>query len=184
MIVGLWLLFKWRLWRTRLAGMTWQRYYSGISLFSLPSLAEWSWFSAALSVKMSILLYLPGLLVFLFKRHGLLHTLRHSSTIVLFQVLIALPFLRKHSWPYLSSAFEFSRVFLYKWTVNWRFISEDVFLSHSWALTLLAGQLFTLIAFAMIKWCRNDGGVMSVLNRGLRRPMVGASVKGVSADGV
>lgn len=132
---------------------------------------------------MSILLYLPGLLVFLFKRHGLLHTLRHASIVVSFQVLIALPFLRKHPWSYLSSAFEFSRVFLYKWTVNWRVLSEDVFLSRSWALTLLAGQLFTLIAVA-VKWCRNDGGVVRVLNRGLRKPTVGPSVRGVSADGV
>ena len=133
---------------------------------------------------MSILLYLPGLLVVLFKRHGPFHTLRHVANIVLYQALIALPFLHTHPWSYLSSAFELSRVFLHKWTVNWRFVPEDVFLSRSWASTLLAGQLFTLIAFASVKWCRSDGGVMSILNRALRRPAVGASVKGVPSDGV
>ncbi|KAF8498348.1 mannosyltransferase [Gautieria morchelliformis] len=139
-------------------------------------------FSAALSVKMSILLYLPGLLVVLVKRHGLLHSLRHVATIVLIQVVIALPFLRTHPWSYLSSAFEFSRVFLYKWTVNWRFLSEDVFLGRPWALILLVGQLSTLIAFASIKWCRSDGGAVNAIHRALRNPMVGASTKGVLAD--
>lgn len=133
---------------------------------------------------MSILLYFPGLLVLLFKRHGLLHSLRHVVAIMLLQVLLALPFLRAHPWSYFSSAFEFSRVFFYKWTVNWRFLSENVFLSRPWALTLFAGHLFTLIAFASIKWCRSDGGVVEILCRGLRKPMVGASVKGVAADGV
>lgn len=100
------------------------------------------------------------------------------------QVLLALPFLRVYPWSYLSSAFEFSRVFLYKWTVNWRFLPEDVFLSRPWALALLAAHLSTLIAFGSIKWCRRDGGVLKVLSRGLRKPMVGASVEAVRADGV
>ena len=138
--------------------------------------------SLALSVKMSVLLYVPGLLVLLFKRHGLLHTFRHGSIILFIQILIAFPFLRAHPWSYLASAFEFSRVFLYKWTVNWRFLSEEVFLSKAWTLTLLVGHLGTLVAFVWLKWCRGDGGVWSVLGRGFRKPTTGAGFSRLSSD--
>ncbi|KAF8522184.1 mannosyltransferase [Hysterangium stoloniferum] len=140
-------------------------------------------FSAALSIKMSIFLYLPGLLVVLFKRHGLFHTLRHCAVIAVSQGLIALPFISTYPRSYFASAFEFSRIFLYKWTVNWRFIPEDIFLSRPWAFTLLAMHLCTLVAFATMKWCKADGGVLNVLSRGLRHPTVGATTS-VSADQV
>jgi len=139
-------------------------------------------FSAALSVKMSILLYVPGLVLVLLKRHGLLRTLRHGFRIALIQILVAIPFLRAYPWSYLASAFEFSRVFLYKWTVNWRFLSEEVFLSRTWALALLVGHLSALVAFASFKWCRKDGGVWIVLKRGLRRPTIPAGLTEVTAD--
>lgn len=45
---------------------------------------------------------------------------------------------------YFSKAFEFSRVFFYKWTVNWRFVPESIFLSKPFALTLLAVHLFII----------------------------------------
>ncbi|KAF8577256.1 glycosyltransferase family 58 protein [Ramaria rubella] len=139
-------------------------------------------FSAALSVKMSILLYMPGLLLLLFKRHGLLHTLRQVTVIMLFQALVALPFISAYPWSYISYAFEFSRVFFYTWTVNWRFIPEDVFLSRPWALILLTGHLCTLIAFAFFKWCQGDGGIINVLTQGLRTPRSGASNYDVAPD--
>ena len=131
---------------------------------------------------MSVLLYVPGLVVLLFKRHGLLHTFRHGSIILFIQISIAFPFLYAHPWSYLASAFEFSRVFLYKWTVNWKFLSEEVFLSKAWTLTLLVGHLGTLVAFVSLKWCRGDGGIWNVLSRGLRKPTTGAGSSKVSSD--
>lgn len=139
--------------------------------------------SGALSVKMSILLYLPGLLVIIFKSRGLLATLRCVMTIVLTQVLFALPFLRAHWRSYLNYAFDLSRVFLYKWTVNWRFIDEDTFLSPAWARALLIGHVSTLVAFGLFRWCNSDGGVWKVLDRGIRRPILPAGLARVTADG-
>jgi alpha-1,3-mannosyltransferase len=131
---------------------------------------------------MSILLYLPGLLVIFFKRGGLLWTLKHLSTILLSQILLALPFLRENFWSYLQAAFDLQRVFLYKWTVNWRFVDEETFLSSLWANGLLIGHITMLVAFGLFKWCKPDGTVWSILKRGFRRPGLPAGLVPVSAD--
>ncbi|KAF7322883.1 Dol-P-Man:Man(5)GlcNAc(2)-PP-Dol alpha-1,3-mannosyltransferase [Mycena chlorophos] len=139
-------------------------------------------FSTALSVKMSVLLYLPALLVLLFKRQGLYGMFRHLITIGASQALFALPFLEEDHWAYLNSAFEFTRVFLYKWTVNWRMLDEEVFLSKPWANALLLGHLSVLMAFGLFKWCLQDGGVLAVLKRGIMKPDSPAAYSTVSAD--
>lgn len=69
------------------------------------------------------------------------------------QVLFGYPF-RKASIPYFSRAFELSRAFLYKWTVNWRFISEETFLSRPFALGLLSIHLALLLWFAATRWIK------------------------------
>jgi len=119
---------------------------------------------------MSVILYLPALLVILFKRHGTIHTSVHAVVMVAVQFLIGQDFLRSHPREYLVQAFDLSRVFLYKWTVNWRFVPEDVFLGKQFATTLLIGHVGCLVAFALFKWCRTEGGVFALLERGLRRP--------------
>jgi len=131
---------------------------------------------------MSILLYLPGLLVILFKRRGLLSTIGHIVTIVATQILFALPFLREDPWAYAHSAFDLGRVFLYKWTVNWRIFDEETFLSKNLSMALLVGHLGVLIAFGLFKWCEVDGGVQRVISRGLRRPQLPAGLAPVTAD--
>lgn len=138
--------------------------------------------SAALSVKMSIILYLPGLLVIFFKRRGLVYTIRKLSFIFATQVLFAFPFIRNNWRGYIQGAFDLSRVFLYKWTVNWRMVSEETFLSPQWRRALLLGHVCTLIAFGWNRWCKQDGGVLQVLLRGLRRPTLPASLIPVTAE--
>jgi alpha-1,3-mannosyltransferase len=132
---------------------------------------------------MSAILYLPGLLVILFKRHGALGTLRHLGMVVLTQVILAQDFLRENPAAYLTRSFDISRVFLYKWTVNWRFLPEEIFLRRDWALALLIGHLTALIAFGALKWCAPDGGVYNVLRRGLTRPTRPAMLAPVTSDG-
>ena len=139
-------------------------------------------FSAALSVKMSILLYLPGLLVILFKRKGLFRTGVYMVILVMTQIFFAVPFLMEDARAYAHSAFNLGRVFLYKWTVNWRFIEEDVFLSSRFAITLLVGHATVLILFGLFKWCERDGGVYRVLSRGIRMPLHPAALDKVDAD--
>lgn len=131
---------------------------------------------------MSALLYLPGILVVLFKRNGLLGTARHMLLLVLTQAAIGFPFLSQYPRPYVKSAFEFTRVFLYKWTVNWRFVSEETFLSSAWARGLLLSHLVILVAFGLFKWCNRDGGTWSVIKSGLRFPTKVPTSIPLSAD--
>ncbi|KAA1469550.1 mannosyltransferase [Dentipellis sp. KUC8613] len=138
--------------------------------------------SFALSVKMSAFLYLPGAIVILFRRRGMYTTLRLLVTIASVQAVLAINFLRDSPWSYLKNAFDLSRVFLYKWTVNWRFIDEPTFLSPTFAKALLLGHFSVLVVFGLTRWCRNDGGVLSVIQRGLRRPQSPAGLTTLTAD--
>ncbi|KAL1745653.1 glycosyltransferase family 58 protein [Schizophyllum fasciatum] len=137
--------------------------------------------SIGISIKMSIVLYVPGLLVLLFKRRGLLSTVKHIAVAAVVQISLGLPFLMDHPRAYLGSAFDLSRIFLYKWTVNWRFISEETFLSPRFAKILLVGHVSVLIAFGLFRWCRADGGVARVLGRGFRRPGLPAGLAPVDS---
>ncbi|CAL1704948.1 unnamed protein product [Somion occarium] len=139
-------------------------------------------YGSALSVKMSVLLYLPGILVILFKRRGFLLTIAHTALLICSQAAIGLPFIIHHPRSYLHHAYEFSRAFLYKWTVNWRFVPEETFLSSAWARGLLLGHVLTLVGFGLFKWCRKDGGTFAVLDRGLRFPSMSPSLVPVTAD--
>lgn len=111
-------------------------------------------FSLALGVKMNALLYLPAIILILVQGRGVFKAIRHFLIIIQIQVLIGSPFLVQNTKSYLSKAFEFSRVFLYKWTVNWRFLSEDAFLSSQFSALLLFGHLAALLIFASTRWNR------------------------------
>lgn len=114
-------------------------------------------FSLGLGVKMTVLLALPAVAVILFLGRGFDPAVRHLVRIAQVQVIIALPFLYKNIWGYFGRAFEFSRQFLFKWTVNWRFIGEDVFLSKPFAFTLLGFHAIVLWSFITKKYLRVTG---------------------------
>jgi alpha-1,3-mannosyltransferase len=130
---------------------------------------RWIWgcalFSLALSVKMNVLLFLPGLLFILVRNVGLLKTVLHLTLILGIQVVLGFPFLSNFPSSYFSRAFEFSRVFQYRWTVNLKFLPEWVFVSKPLAIGLLAGHLVTLVFLCHSRWCRSEGGLIAVVKR-------------------
>jgi hypothetical protein len=132
---------------------------------------------------MSALLYLPAFLVVLVKQRGLVTTIRLCLTIFSVQGLLAYPFLLEHPLTYIDNAFNFGRVFLYQWTVNWRFLSEKRFLDPNFAKALLVGHVSVLVAFGLFRWCRTSGGVLAVLNRAIKHPSRPGSPVPVRADG-
>ncbi|KAF8894655.1 ALG3 protein-domain-containing protein [Infundibulicybe gibba] len=138
-------------------------------------------FSAALSVKMSVLLSLPALLLVLVKRSGAARTLRLLFTLLSLQALLAWPFLEHAPLAYISSAFDLARVFEFRWTVNWRMLGEDLFLDKRWARGLMLGHMGALLLFAQ-RWCRREGGVLGMARRVLRTPWRPAGVGVVDAD--
>jgi alpha-1,3-mannosyltransferase len=68
------------------------------------------------------------------------------------KLLLGYPFLAAYPWSYVSRAFEFTRQFQFKWTVNWRFIGEETFLSRPFSLSLLALHISLLTVFLLGRW--------------------------------
>lgn len=119
-------------------------------------------FSWGLGIKMTLLLALPAVAVVLFLGRGLGGSLRLLWLMLQVQVAIAIPFLTNNAKGYLGRAFELSRQFKYQWTVNWRMLPEDVFLSRPLALALLAGHVGLLVVFVDLRWVRPQADGRSV----------------------
>lgn len=66
----------------------------------------------------------------------------------------------------MSRAFDFGRQFLFKWTVNWRFLGEDVFLARTFAYSLLLGHFCILLFFVQTRWVRpSSSGIIDFVRR-------------------
>ncbi|CAI9175459.1 unnamed protein product [Rangifer tarandus platyrhynchus] len=119
---------------------------------------RWSWgcccFSLAVSVKMNVLLFAPGLLFLLLTKFGLRGAFPKLGICAILQVVLGLPFLLENPVGYLSRAFDFGRQFLFRWTVNWRFLPEALFLHRAFHLALLTAHLTMLLLFALCRWHR------------------------------
>jgi alpha-1,3-mannosyltransferase len=113
-------------------------------------------FSYAISIKTNILLFLPGLLVILVQKYGLLKFISKLLLIILIQILVSLPFLYHNPNSYISRSFSTKRKFLYKWTVNFKFLSEEFFNENKIGFYLLIFQISFLIIFSF-KWCKKFG---------------------------
>eukprot|EP00808_Paulinella_micropora_P027056 g26966.t1 len=101
-------------------------------------------FSFAVSVKMNVLLFAPGLLLVLWRRFGFLRTIPKLAVCATLQIALALPFLLTFPMEYFAGAFNFGRQFMYQWTVNLKFLDEKVFLDKKLSLGLLACHLVVL----------------------------------------
>ncbi len=142
-------------------------------------------FSLAVSIKMNILLFAPGLLLLLLQYHdNLWKTVECLTICAVVQLVLGAPFLATYPVSYIRKAFEFDRVFFFKWTVNWKvsttsvksflstvdypsitlitscrcnhkFLHEDIFTSKPLSILLLAFHILTLIFFAR-KWIQTS----------------------------
>jgi alpha-1,3-mannosyltransferase len=106
-------------------------------------------FSLAVGVKMNILLFAPAILLLYITNVGYLKTVVQLSICAAVQLAIGAPFLLTHPWEYLKGSFDLGRVFEYKWTVNYRFLSREVFESRTLHLSLLALHVLLLFVFAV-----------------------------------
>ncbi|XP_010335940.3 dol-P-Man:Man(5)GlcNAc(2)-PP-Dol alpha-1,3-mannosyltransferase isoform X3 [Saimiri boliviensis] len=121
---------------------------------------RWGWgcccFSLAVSVKMNVLLFAPGLLFLLLTQFGFRGALPKLGICAGLQVALGLPFLLENPVGYLSRSFDLGRQFLFRWTVNWRFLPEALFLHRAFHLALLAAHLTLLLLFALCRWHRSS----------------------------
>lgn len=143
------------------------------------AVAVWSF---GVAIKMTLVLLVPGIGMILLLRLGLVRSAGLGVMAVLvqvsisgwptngsltaslgrrliqgvLQVLLAVPFLQTNSIGYFSRAFDLSRQFMFKWTVNWRFVGEENFLSREFSLGLLVLHV-SLLALSSIAWVKPSG---------------------------
>jgi len=120
-------------------------------------------YSAAVSIKMNMLLYAPGVLFCLLVGTGFSQTVICLSICAGLQLLLGLPFLTTFPYEYLKGSFDLGRVFMFKWTVNFKFLPEEYFVSkiHSISLLLLTIAAFVVFAFKWTAECRKQLKVSS-----------------------
>lgn len=102
-------------------------------------------YSLAVSVKMNILLFAPALLSAYLCILGTSKTVIHLSICAAVQALLGLPFLIENPISYIKGAFNLGRVFEFKWTVNWRFLPEEIFVNSYFHVSLLLLHLLILV---------------------------------------
>ncbi|KID97911.1 Glycosyltransferase, ALG3, partial [Metarhizium majus ARSEF 297] len=141
-------------------------------------------YSWGLGIKMSLLLSLPAVGIVLFLGRGFGGSLRLAWLMAQVQLVIALPFLAKNWQGYLGRAFELSRQFKFEWTVNWRMMGEELFLSKQFATVLLVLHALVLLIFVTSRWLqparRSLVSLMSPMLRG-RSPFTPAEELAVSS---
>mmetsp|Transcript_25544 Transcript_25544/g.28381 ORF Transcript_25544/g.28381 Transcript_25544/m.28381 type:complete len:293 (-) Transcript_25544:19-897(-) len=109
-------------------------------------------FSLAISVKMNVLLFLPGIYLVLSRSEGIWKGTFYIIQIFLMQFVIGLPFIRANPASYFNKAFEFKREFLFKWSVNWNYLGEEIAINPNFALGLLSLHVLFLVIFLFTKW--------------------------------
>jgi len=126
-------------------------------------------FSIAVSLKMNVLLFAPGLLYLLIQASPK-WTIPRLAICGFTQVILGAPFLATYPVSYLRKAFELDRKFTYKWTVNFKFLDEQTFLSSRWALLLLTLHLSLLVIYhyrihqnRRKEWILSPKGILSIL---------------------
>jgi alpha-1,3-mannosyltransferase len=112
-------------------------------------------FTLGLGVKMSMLLVLPAAGVIVLQGHGTSEAAFIGMICAMAQMISSFPFLFEgEGWHYMSRAFDLGRKFLYKWTVNWRFVDEEVFSSSAFATSLLVVHVSLLLVFLQTRWIK------------------------------
>ncbi|XP_070560546.1 dol-P-Man:Man(5)GlcNAc(2)-PP-Dol alpha-1,3-mannosyltransferase-like [Ptychodera flava] len=140
--------------------------YLAVNLF-LDKKWAWGcfWFSIAVSIKMNVLLFAPGLLLLLLTELGFWSTIPRLVICALVQVVPAIPFLLENPKGYIVRSFDLGRQFFFKWTVNWRFLPEELFLNRYFQMTLLSLHVILLVLFTVFKWNRKTGSLKKLLQR-------------------
>lgn len=107
-------------------------------------------YSLAVSVKMNILLYAPALLIAYLTNLTFLETVKNLFLCGIMQVILGLPFLYINAYSYVKGSFDLGRIFEHKWTVNYRFLTRDIFEDKIFHISLLVLHIILLVVFLPI----------------------------------
>ena len=109
-------------------------------------------FSLGVSVKMNILLFAPALLCIYLNQLSFTGTTIQLTICAFVQLILAAPFLAVDPVAYLASAFNLTRSFLHRDSVNFAFLSRSLFLSRGLHCILLATHISALAYLAYTFW--------------------------------
>lgn len=101
---------------------------------------------------MNALLFSAGLLLLLLQPSSNLKEICYLLSS--FQCIVGAPFLTTHPVSYIRKSFELDRVFFFEWTVNWKFLPENIFTSKLFSSILLLLHLVALGLFCK-KWLQS-----------------------------
>lgn len=130
---------------------------------------------AGLGVKMTLLLAAPAVGAVVLQGLGTSDGVFCGIFVLVLHLVLAMPFLdRETGLQYFDRAFDFGRQFLFKWTVNWRFVGEEVFSSRSFAISLLIIHVSLLLLFFQTKWIKPSASNLREFVMKYARSMRGA----------
>lgn len=146
-------------------------YFYQRRIFTIGSVA----YSFGVGTKMSLLLAAPAVGIILLQALPFKRAINGALLMGQLQFALALPFLLVNLRGYIGRSFDLGRVFLFKWTTNWRFIGEQRFLSREFAVMLLVINVLLLAIFIQTRWLRPSGlsvpGLLSTFYKPLPSPV-------------
>ena len=128
-------------------------------------------FSYGLATKLTLALAAPGIVAVVVQALEPNRAFNNLSLILHAQICLGFPFWTVSGKAYVGRAFELGRQFLFKWTVNWRFVGEERFLTKEFAYGLLLANLAFLVLFGWTRWLRPSGLSPFELAKTLFRPL-------------
>ncbi|CCF60795.1 hypothetical protein KAFR_0L01850 [Kazachstania africana CBS 2517] len=131
-------------------------------------------YSMAVSIKMNALLYFPAMMigVYIVNKGNLFKTLVCFIVMLGWQVYVALPFLKTFPMEYLKNAFNFSRQFMFEWSINWQFIGEEGFHNVWFQKSLLMGHIIFLLVVVAVRYPRFFHDLITSMKRPFSNVMV------------
>lgn len=139
-------------------------------------------YSFGVGTKMSLLLAAPAIGIVLLQALPFKRAINAALLMGQIQFTLALPFLLTNGRGYLARSFDLGRVFLFKWTTNWRFIGEETFLSREFAGTLLVTNVLLLAIFVRKRWLRPSGLSISAFISTIFKPLALSKQQQISTN--
>lgn len=124
-------------------------------------------YSLSVSIKMNTILAAPALLIIYLRNLNIYEAIFNLFICALTQVLIGIEFLTTYPVAYLHRSFNLGRQFEFKWTVNWRFLGEELFLDRRLHVLFLAVHMLLLILFFKRHWITKPSSFYSAVHNTL-----------------
>lgn len=111
-------------------------------------------FSFAVSIKMNVLLFAPGMLYVMLRTLPLVKVLGCLCICAAWQLVMGLPFLVYDYEAYLTKGFELGRVFTQRWSVNYQFLDNEIFVDPHFGMGLLAATVAAWVLLWRTRWSK------------------------------